>query len=104
MGKNRVFKWESPPKRRSGRNAEAYQIAKRVATKPNEWAKIALYKTYQAAATRATRIRAGEIQAWSDVGTFEAKVRQTDKNEYSLYVRCVYVKKGDDDESQPVMD
>jgi len=94
MTHDQTFKWESPPKRRSGRNALAFQLAKRIATKPNEWARIAKYKGYQTAATRAHDIRSGKIQAWNEVGKFEAMVRQTDKKEYSVYARCVYVKKG----------
>jgi len=41
-------------------------------------------------------IRSGKIQAWAEVGKFEAMVRQTDKNEYSVFTRCIYVKKGVD--------
>lgn len=92
------FKWEAPPKRRSGRNAKSYKEAKRLASHPNEWARIEIYKTYQSAATRAYSIRHGEIQAWNDVGKFEAMVRQIDKDKYGLWARCVYVKKGQDDE------
>jgi len=90
-----TFKWEAPPAKRSGRHAKAFLLAKRVSGKPNEWARIAKYKGYQTAATRAHDIRTGKIKAWQEVGKFEAMVRQTDKNEYSVYARCVYVKKGE---------
>lgn len=92
------FKWEAPPKRRSGRNAKSYQEAKRVASRPGQWARIQVYKTYQSAATRAYAIRKGEIQAWNDVGTFKAMVRQIDKNAFGLWVCCTYVKKEKDSE------
>lgn len=87
-------RWEAPPPKRRGRNAEAYALAKHIASRPNQWARIAAYRTHSTAAKRAHSIRTGKIQAWSDVGTFEAKVRQTDTTEFSLYVRCIYVKKG----------
>lgn len=87
------FRWEEPPKKRSGRNAKAYKDAKRLASRPGKWARIADYKTYQSAATRAYAIRNGEIKAWNDVGTFEAKVRQVSDSEFGLWARCVYVKK-----------
>ena len=96
MVENHAFKWASPPPKRSGRHAKAYLLAKRIASRPNEWARIAKYKGYQTAATRAHDIRSGKIQAWAEVGKFEAMVRQTDKNEYSVFTRCVYVKKGVD--------
>ena len=41
-------------------------------------------------------IHMAKIQAWAEVGKFGAMVRQTDKNEYSVFTRCVYVRKGVD--------
>ena len=87
------FKWEAPPRKRSGRSAKSYQEAKKLASRPNQWARIGTYKTYSTAISRAQLIRKGEIKSWNEVGTFEAKVRQTDVKEFSLYARCIYVKK-----------
>lgn len=87
------IEWVAPPARRSGQHARAYKLAKQFAAKPNQWGKISKYKSYSSAASRASNIRSGKLQGWNDVGTFEAMVRTTGPDEYSLYVRCIFVKK-----------
>lgn len=85
--------WEAPPRRRTGRNAKAYKLALAIAKRKGEWANIAQYPKQNAATNRASEIRTGKIEGFTDVGTFEAMVRQTGKDEYSVYVRCTRVKK-----------
>jgi len=85
--------WEAPPRRRTGRNANAYKMALTIAKRKGEWANIAQYPRQNAATNRASEIRTGKIEGFADVGTFEAMVRQTGKDEYSVFVRCTRVKK-----------
>lgn len=87
------FKWEAPPLKRSGQHAKAYKLAKRLAQKPNQWARIAKYKSYNSAASRASNIRTGKIDGFAEVGTFQAYVRQLDTGEHGLWVRCTKVNK-----------
>lgn len=90
--------WEDPPLSKSGRHAEAFALAKMVAARPNKWARIGTYRTYSTAYQRGSKIRDGENRAWNEVGTFRMMIRQTDAEEYGLWVKCIYVKKGNSDE------
>lgn len=84
--------WEAPPPKASGRNAVARKLALSLAGRPNHWARIAVYKKEQSAHDRASRIRTGKVKGFSDVGTFDANVRQIPEG-WGVWVRCIYVKK-----------
>lgn len=86
------FKWEEPPARLTGRAAAAAKLAKRIAGRPNTWARIAIYDKYLSAHKRASAIRCGTVDAFKEIGKFEAEVREIPEG-YGVWVKCTYVKK-----------
>ena len=84
------FRWESPPKR-SGRYAQAFELAKKVASRPGRWANVAQYDNYNTALSRASLIRNGRLDGYREVGKFEAQVKPDpqEPEKYALFVMCV---------------
>lgn len=98
MSKHTVS-WEAPPPAVSGRQYAARRLAMEVASRPNQWARIAVYRSYRTAHQRASDIRLGKLKGWAYVGTFETKVREIPEG-YGLWVRCTYIKKAVRDAEQ----
>lgn len=97
-----MFVVEAPPRKTSGRGAAARRLALKVAALKGQWVKIAEYDKYMTAHTRASDIRKGKLVGWSQVGSFEVKVRQIPTEDggeaYGMWVRCTYVRKAVEDE------
>lgn len=92
MSKPKVT-WEAPPPKVTGRQSAARRLAMEVASRPNQWARIAVYKKYTTAHERASAIRRGKLKGWDAVGTFQVEVREIPEG-WGIWVKCTYVKKG----------
>ena len=95
-----AFRWEAPPPERSGQHAKVYALAKRVASRPNKWACIAVYKSASSAAGRASNIRTGKTAAWSEVGNFKVVCRKDEKGMHGVWVKYLGANKETDNDTE----
>lgn len=82
--------WEQPPPVRNRTSVKAQKLAREIASRPGEWAHIATYPPgpagRSAARARGYAIKAGRVEAYNEIGTFETTVRSTPDG-WKVYVR-----------------
>lgn len=92
--------WEDPPSSKSGDRRTTFwrAVAVELRNAPEKWAKVQVYPTRAAAASKVTRINSGRMIGLGE-GQWEAKHRGSDEDGWSLYLR--YLGGPDDEGAEP---